>query len=349
LAPAGAAGKTAAGETVEVTTVADDEAVLFDGAVEIRLRGLSPDTTYEHGRAVFRTLPRPPGSLVATIATVNDLHFGETECGAIDGLGAVGPILRSPPGGEPYPEVMNRAAVAEIRALEPDAVVAKGDLTTYGTEQEYEAFLDCYQPVFGDRLHWIRGNHDGRLAEFGPQEVTLPGVILAILDTTITGWPTGRVPVEQREWLDELGARADRPVLVFGHHHCWDPSSRTRAATYFGINPDDSEALVEVVARRPALVGYFAGHTHRNRVRRFGPTGTVPWVEVACVKDFPGSWAEYRVFEGGILQVHRRIASPSALAWSEPCRAMIDGLYPAYAFGSLADRCFPIAPRSLSG
>ena len=65
-------------------------------------------------------------------------------------------------------------------------------------------------------------------------------------------------------------------------------------------------------------------------------------MEVACVKDFPGAWAEYRVFEGGILQVHRRIASPEALAWSEKCRALFGGLYPQYAFGELGDRCFAI-------
>ena len=118
-------------------------------------------------------------------------------------------------------------------------------------------------------------------------------------------------------WLDQVAADADRPVMVFGHHHPWDPGSTERPEAYFGINPDDSERLVEVVARRPRIVGYFAGHTHRNRVRRFAATGDVPWVEVACVKDFPGAWAEYRVFEGGILQVFRRISAPEALAWSE--------------------------------
>ena len=82
---------------------------------------------------------------------------------------------------------------------------------------------------------------------------------------------------------------------------------------------------------------------HRNRVRRFPATGDVPWVEVACVKDFPGAWAEYRVHEGGILQVFRRISAPDALAWSEKTRDMYGGLYEMYAFGSLADRCFPIA------
>jgi 3',5'-cyclic-AMP phosphodiesterase len=331
----------------EVTTVSDDEAVLFDGPRAVRLPALNSDTAYEHAGVGFRTLPRPPGLRLTTIATVNDVHFGETECGLLEGFEAVvGPVLSSPPGADTYPQVMNRAAVAEIAAIEPDVVVAKGDLTTHGTQEEYEAFLGCYRSAFGDRLRWIRGNHDGHLAAFDPQEVRLPGVTVAILDTSIPGRSNGRVPVEQLAWLDDLGARADQPVLVFGHHHCWDPASRTRAATYFGINPDDSEKLVDVVARRPALVGYFAGHTHRNRVRHFAATGGVPWVEVACVKDFPGSWAEYRVFEGGILQIHHRIASPDALAWSESCRAMIGGLYPRYAFGQLDDRCFPIWPRA---
>jgi hypothetical protein len=63
------------------------------------------------------------------------------------------------------------------------------------------------------------------------------------------------------------------------------------------------------------------------------------------VKDFPGSWAEYRVYEGGILQVHRRISAPEALDWTDRTRAMFGGLYPAYSFGAMSDRCFAISPR----
>jgi Icc protein len=327
--------------TLELTTVADDEAVLFDGVEVVRLEGLTPDTAYEHEGVEFRTLPRPAGERLTTVATVNDLHFGEVECGRIEGFD-IGPVLTAGPGDEPYPEVMNRAAVAEIAERDPAAVVAKGDLTSGGTEKEYEEFLDCYRPAFGDRLHWVGGNHDSRLGPLPRVEVNLEGVTLAILDTVIPGMASGQVSAEQVEWLDELGARADRPVLVFGHHHAFDPASQKRPAAYFGINPHDSESLVDVVARRPLLVGYFAGHTHRNRVRRFAATGDVPWVEVACVKDFPGTWAEYRVYEGGILQVHRRLARPNALAWSEKCRALLMGLYPQYSFGAIGDRCFTI-------
>jgi predicted phosphodiesterase len=334
--------------TWELTTVADDEAVFFQGASLHRLVGLRPDHDYEFGGVVFRTLTRPPGELLATIATVNDVHFGESECGVVEGFD-VGPVLRSAPGSDPYPDVMNRAAVAEITAIQPDLVVAKGDLTTHGTPDEYQSFLACYASAFGERLVHVRGNHDAHSGfDFAADSSlvrTLPGVVVAVLDTVIPGRATGQVSSEQLEWLEDLAQHADRPVLVFGHHHPWAPGSRARPAEYFGINPDDSERLVGVVARRPALIGYFAGHTHRNRVRRFPQTGPVPWVEVACVKDFPGSWAEYRAFEGGMLQIHHRIASPDALAWSEACRAMIGGLYPDYAFGELEDRCFPIWPR----
>jgi Icc protein len=336
--------------TVEVHTVADDEVVLFDDHDWTRIEGLDPDHEYTVLGETFRTLPRPPGPRLATFATVNDVHFGEVECGLVEGM-EIGPVLRAEPGEPPYPDVMNQAAVREIEAVAPtvDAVLAKGDLTTHGTPDEYQRFLDTYQPSFGDRLHAIWGNHDGyfgnRFADAGPFAVTLDGVVLAVIDTVIPAMASGRVTSDQLEWLDELAASADRPVLVFGHHHVWDPASNSRAETYFGINPDDSERLVELVARRAAICGYFAGHTHRNRTRRFAATGDVPWVEVAAVKDFPGSWAEYRVFEGGILQVHRRISSPEALSWSERCRAMFGGLYPQYAFGGIADRCFPIWPR----
>lgn len=332
---------------LELTTVSDTEAVFHDGERVVTHDGLEPDTDYEREGHGFRTLPRL-GKLLATFATVNDVHFGETECGVVEGTD-VGPVLRSEPGEDPYPEIMNRAAVAEMTAADPDVVLVKGDLTTHGSVEEYRAFLDCYEGAFGERLHHVRGNHDASaghdFASAAPFAVDLPGARLAVLDTVIPGMASGQVSAEQLEWLDDLAAEADRPVLVFGHHHVWSPDSRSREISYFGVNPDDSERLVDVVARRPSIVGYLAGHTHRNRVRRFGATGSVPWVEVACVKDYPGAWAEYRVHEGGILQIHRRISAPEALRWTERTRAMFAGLYAQYSFGQLEERCFAIIPR----
>ncbi|MGQ0434225.1 MAG: metallophosphoesterase family protein, partial [Microthrixaceae bacterium] len=283
------------------------------------------------------------GERLATIATVNDVHFGETECGVIDGLD-MGPVFSAQEGDDPYPEVMNRAAIAEIAAIDPDVVIVKGDLTCNGTIEEYDAFRAAYVNTFGNRLVHVRGNHDayhgGTYAAAPTQRVDLPGVTAAVLDTTTPGHTPGQVTTEQMEWLDDLAGTADRPVLLFGHHHPWSPDSRERPDSYFGILPDDSEQLVNVVARHPGILGYFAGHTHRNRVRRFSATGERPWTEVACVKDYPGTWAEYRVFEGGVLQIHRRISTPAALEWSEKTRQMYAGTYAAYALGDLSDRCF---------
>jgi 3',5'-cyclic-AMP phosphodiesterase len=334
---------------MDLTTVADDEVVLHDGVDVHRHNGLSPDTSYRFDGHDLRTLARP-GELLTTFCTVNDVHFGEIECGILDGLEG-GPVYRSAPGDEPYPALMNRCAIADMSRAGPEVVVVKGDLTSAGTRDEYQDFLDAYLPAFGERLMHVRGNHDAYYGEDfasdAPIARTLPGVIVALIDTSIPHMASGGVSTETLDWLDALAADADRPVLVFGHHHPWSPDSGDRPEGYFGISPEDSERLVEVIARRPRICGYFAGHTHRNRVRRFRATGGVPYVEVACVKDFPGAWAEYRVFEGGILQIFRRISAPEALAWSEKTRDMYAGLYDAYAFGDLGDRCFVVEPRPL--
>ena len=334
---------------MELTTVADDHAVIHDGAEVHRMDGLEPDTPYEFEGFHFRTLPHPGGELLCTFATVNDVHFGETACGIIEGLD-MGPIFSAAEGDPPYPEVMNQGAVAEILAADPARLVVKGDLTSKGTLEEYSDFLACYEPAFGERLVHVRGNHDsyhgGSYASWPMQQVDLPGVTLAVLDTAIQEQVGGQVTSEQAAWLDELCATADRPVLVFGHHHAWSPESRQRPDNYFGISPDDSEVLIDIAARRARFAGYFAGHTHRNRVRRFSLTAGVPWVEVACVKDYPGAWAEYKVYEGGVLQVFHRISTPAALAWTEQTRHMYAGSYAEYAMGDLADRCFVVTSSS---
>ena len=81
---------------------------------------------YELDGFRFRTLPRPGGERLATFATVNDVHFGETECGVIEGL-EIGPIFTAEPGEPPYPDTMNGAAIEEIAAIDPDRVLVKGE------------------------------------------------------------------------------------------------------------------------------------------------------------------------------------------------------------------------------
>ena len=337
-----------------VTTVVGDHEVTTQGRYHSAVvTGLEPATPYALAvdgaepspllPAEIVTLERPSGRRVATFATANDVHFGETHCGLLGTADELGPVFMAEEGAPPYPDVMNHGAIDEMIDLAPDAVLVKGDLTDRGTEEEYEAFCTAYGRL-GSRMHHVRGNHDAMvsatMAPRGPLTIELDGVTLAVVDTVVAGSDRGALDAKQIAWLDEIAADSTVPVLVFGHHHPWDPASHERSATYFGINPDDSEAFCAVIARREAISGYFAGHTHRTRTRRFASARNVPIVEIACVKDYPGAWAEYRVYEGGYTQVTRRVSSPDAMAWTERTRGMFAGLYRDYALGSLGDRCF---------
>ncbi len=336
---------------MDITTVADDLVVLHDGLDVRRFDGLSADTEHDLDGTKVHTLARPDGELLCRFATVNDVHFGEVEAGKIDDL-PDGPIRRSEPGAAPYPEVMNVAAASEMAAIGPAAVIVKGDLTADGHQHEWDAFEACYRTPFGDRLHVVRGNHDSyrHQAEYaGDQVIALPGVIVALLDTAIPGATTGTISAEQIDWIDGVCAVADRPVFVMGHHQQWigDGPDAKRGDDYFGLHPDASDRLDDVAVRRSGIVAYAAGHTHRHRVRTMARSG-VPSIEIGCTKDFPGTWAEYRVYEGGIMQVVHRMSTPEALAWSESCRNLYSDFgvdYADYALGTLADRCFTIPLR----
>lgn len=331
---------------MDITTVADDLIVAHDGLTVHRFEGLTPGTVHDVAGVAVRTLDRPPGELLYRFATVNDVHFGELECGRIDD-NTEGPIQRAAPGEQPYPETMNRAAAAEIRASAIDTLVVKGDLSVDGRPHEWAAFEDCYRTAFGEGLHVVRGNHDsyrGQDEYAGDRWIELPGVSIALMDTAIPHHTTGHLDEAQLDWLDAHAATADRPVIVMGHHQQWTDGKRSD--DYFGLHPDASDALSTIIERRSRIVAYTAGHTHRHRMRTL--SSGVPSIEIGCVKDFPGTWGEYRVYEGGITQVVHRVSTPDALAWSERCRHLYSDFgvdYETYALGRLDDRCFTIPLR----
>jgi 3',5'-cyclic AMP phosphodiesterase CpdA len=337
---------------VDITTVADDLVVLHDGVTVHRYEGLAQATPYELQGQWITTLPRPEGELLCRFATVNDVHFGETECGRVDD-NTEGPIQRSAPGEDPYPEIMNRGAIAAIDEINPWAVFVKGDLSQDGQPEEWAAFEKHYRGAFGERLSVVRGNHDAYKFQSGydgDHWVELPGLAVALMDTVIPGQTTGTLSDQQLDWLDDHAATADRPVLVMGHHQQWTGGhvESTRGENYFGLHPDASDGLAEVVLRRRSIIAYTAGHTHRHRVRTMVNADDVPTIEVGCVKDFPGTWAEYRVYDTGVMQVVHRISTAEALSWSERCRHLYSDFgidYETYALGRLEDRCFILPLR----
>ena len=92
---------TAVREVWDLTTVADDEVVFhlhspdklkasgddsWPGPGYEVISGLEPGTPVVRHGIEARTLERPPGELLCRFATVNDVHFGETECGKVGDL-----------------------------------------------------------------------------------------------------------------------------------------------------------------------------------------------------------------------------------------------------------------------
>ena len=174
--------------SMELTTVADDEAVLHDGtARSAATTGLAPDTDVRARRASSSARsprrrasasPRSPRSTTCTSARPS----------AASSRASRRPDLHDGAGREPYPEVMNRGAIAEIAALDPDVVVVKGDLTSDGHPGRVRRFLDCYGPRSATGCIHVRGNHDAYHGEVvrrptPPVGRRCPASRLAVLDT----------------------------------------------------------------------------------------------------------------------------------------------------------------------
>ena len=81
--------------TMDVTTVADDLVVIHDGR-HAPLRGLAPATDHDSTACAVRRCDARDGELLCRVATVNDVHFGETEAGRL-GERPSGPIRRRRP------------------------------------------------------------------------------------------------------------------------------------------------------------------------------------------------------------------------------------------------------------
>lgn len=344
----------------------------------VRIDGLEPATEYEiriesgdasagrgryfSGRA--RTLDAPESSEVASFATLNDLHFGEAQMGGVltddheYGDEAPGfPIVRDADYETPYAEFMNADAIAEINRLDVDCTIIKGDIADRGLPEQFETAARTFS-AFEKPHHPFLGNHDylqrregvevdgyGMLgADPAPRSFELAGWRLVLLDTTIPGEHEGAFGRERLDWLAETllpGRSSRQPTLLFTHHQPVPPERRNSYPNSIGMDPADSLALFDLLADAPHVKGVLIGHTHRNRIRRYGPTGELPFVEVNNPKDYPGGFGHYRLFEdGSFRQEVRRTPSRRALAHSTRCRSLFRGAFQHFVLGTLEERSY---------
>ncbi len=79
------------------------------------------------------------------------------------------------------------------------------------------------------------------------------------LDTSFGSWHAGRMSDEQFVWLTaqiEAAASHDEKVMVFGHHDLE------------GFASKDTGKRLEAALEHPAVIAYFAGHTHKYDIRK---------------------------------------------------------------------------------
>jgi hypothetical protein len=335
----------------------------------IEAEGAEPATPDAFLPERFETLAAPRAEMVASFATMNDLHFGEPRFGGTllenGDYGPDAPGFPSTHAGEtdvPYWRFMNDDAIAEINAADVDATFIKGDIADRGLPEQFgfaaESFAKFEQPH-----HAFLGNHDYYAVEDGlevdgyallgqpraPRSVELGGWQVILLETVEPGEHHGVFGEARRAWLAqalEATRESATPTLVMMHHQPVPPQYANSYPNNIGMEPADSVALFELLAAHPQLRGVLIGHTHRNRVRRYAPTGSLPFIEVQCTKDYPGGFGHYTLYEdGSFRQEVRRTSSPRALAHSTKCRDFFRGGYRSFSLGTLAERSFHIATR----
>lgn len=335
--------------------------------IEIRARDAwsSPGPYFPES---VETLPAPRTPLAASFATLNDLHFGEPRFGGTmleDGSygdPAPGyPAVYETEGDVPYWQYMNEDAVSDINALGVACVVIKGDVADRGRPEQFAAAKRTFAG-FDAPHHAFLGNHDYYGLSDGievdgyalldqpraPRTLELAGWRLVLLDTVEPGEHHGVFPQDRISWLSKALEETRElaiPTLLLTHHQPVPVEFADRFPNTIGVLPEHSLALFELLGRHRQVKGVLIGHTHRNRVRRYRPSGRLPFVEVHCVKDYPGGFAHYRLFEDGeFRQEVMRTSSERALAHSARCRDFFAGRYRDFALGRLGERCFAVGP-----
>jgi 3',5'-cyclic AMP phosphodiesterase CpdA len=234
------------------------------------------------------------------------------------------------------------AAVHEARAWGAQLLVVKGDLTQHGTVDEAVRARE----LIGDLPHLVLvGNHEVKRTQediapvFGASFVRdvrthdVPGARLVLFDSSVPRKHTGTYAPHADEVIDAV--RVDAPAVLLTHHHPmplpvphhWPPGVPSPQARRF---------FDRIVDANPRVL-LSAGHTHRHRRHDHGPLVVT---EVGATLHYPGTWAGYIVYEGGICQVVRRVAAPDAIAWTEATRRGVLGIWARWSPGRLDARCF---------
>ncbi|WP_207457364.1 phosphodiesterase [Azospirillum sp. SYSU D00513] len=243
-------------------------------------------------------------------------------------------------------------AVEAVNALDPapDLVLLTGDLTDFGTEEEYGLLMELLRPLQAP-LFPIPGNHDARAGMAGAFPAIArragPGpflqytvedwpVRLVGLDTLVPGSGGGELCAERLGWLEaRLGEQPDRPTVVFQHH----PPFATGIGHMDRIGLAGAGGQAEVIRRNPQVERVLCGHVHRPIQARWAGTiasvapSTAHQVALDLREEAPSAF----VLEPPGFQLHRWDAGAGLLVSHTALMEGFDGPYPFFEDGKLID------------
>ncbi len=286
----------------------------------------------------------PGGEELCRIATISDLHLGSGNWGALR------TIRDNDPGHRDHYD-MRCATNAINEAIDWGAslLIIKGDSAHHRRESDFALVGQLVDRFPRLPMILIPGNHDvdsthpidiplsvgkrGLRMERGVVSHDFPGVRVIAADTTIEFKGTGTMKHVEEQILTNAGDSPTQNLIALHHQFHEHP-----VATYWppGISRHEGKRFLAELNRAAPDSLVTSGHTHRNRSRR---SGSVLVTEVGSTKDWPGVWAGYRVFDGGIYQTVRRVAEPSAIAWTEYSRRAVLGIWSSWSPGTIDDRC----------
>lgn len=311
---------------------------------------------WEGGRTVldFKTLAAPQGERLGRFATVSDMHLGVEHWGVFksmtDNKASIPAGVEERVRSSPSAFRCGQGAIEAANTWGASQILVKGDSANHQSAscfEELDELLDLFPTT---PFHLIPGNHDVDTkhkvdvpASFGSQKTPLVrthdsfdinGLRIIMIDSTVEGMGPGSV-TRHKEAVVELASQSPTPVFLATHHHFQE----RKFPTYWplGIPKGEASVFLDALGQANPNVIVTSGHTHRNRVRRHG---NVVLTQVASTRDWPGVWAGYTVYEGGLVQTVRRITKPGAIHWHEYSKDAVGGLWRFWADGAMDQRSF---------
>lgn len=161
-----------------------------------------------------------------------------------------------------------QATVDALVELDPVLLLHGGDITEYGTAEEFAAWTAMLPERLRRRTHHVPGNHESRWdpsayevydAGIGPRNASVDaaGLHVVMFDPTWVQQEVAHATAADLDWLAaDLERAGDTPTLLVSHYPFGNG--------YYYL--DNSEDLLDVIENGP-VVAHLCGHIHREGVR----------------------------------------------------------------------------------